>query len=315
MASPVLALVGSDSFLQSEALRAALAGQPTGTARTDFEGETAQLADVLDELRSFSMFSAGKSVVVRSADDFVSKYRAEMEDYVAAPSSSATLILRFASLPSNQRIYKLIQKHGAIEKCEPPGDRDLAKWVTDRAASQHNLKIAFEASRRMAELVGADLGRIDNELAKLALQVDGGKVSEDDVNAAVVFQREQEMWKLTDELTAGRPDRALERWRQLLQSDSSSEFRAVTWLTIWLEKAAKARALGRQRMNPAAIAKELKIWPANHVDALLHVANHLGEAGLAKAVHLLTDLDARSKSGRGAASENVERFILSLSKR
>jgi DNA polymerase-3 subunit delta len=309
--APVYALVGEDSFLQLQAVTRLAAEMGPQTQRIDFDGESADLATVFDELRSFSMFASSKLVVLRSADEFISKNRPEMEDYVAAPSTSATLVLRCKSLPGNQKITKLIAKHGKVELCEPPKDKELPKWIVTRAKAVHGLAIDPSAAQLLSELIGNDLGRLDNELAKLALMVDG-KVTEADVGQSAVFQREQEMWHLTDELTAGRIDAAMRRWRQLTQSDSSAEFRAVTWLAMWLEKAIKALRLKRAGGNPFAIAKELRIWPAGNVEPLLKTADRLGDAGLAKSLDLLTELDLRSKSGLGEAADNVERFILSL---
>lgn len=307
----VHALVGSDSFLQLEGVRRIAAALGKDAQRIDFDGESAQVADVLDEVRSFSMFAGSKMVVVRNAEEFISRFRENMEEYVANPVDSATLVLRCKTLPGNQRITKLIAKHGKVEPCEPPKDRDLSRWVIDRARTAHKTAIDPAAANLLADLVGADLGRLDNEIAKLALMTDG-RVTEKEVNVSVVFQREQEMWHMTDELTAGRVGKALERWRHLLTSDPSTEFRAVTWLTIWLEKAVKAQRLKKQKISPAAIAKELRIWPAHNVDALLRTADKLGDRGLADALDLLADLDHRSKSGLGEAADNVERFMLSL---
>ena len=307
----VYALVGDDAFLQLEAVRRIAAGLGRDTQRIDFDGDSAALADVLDEARSFSMFAGSKLIVVRSGEEFISRFRDAMEEYVANPVDSATLVLRCKSLPGNQKISKLIAKHGKVEPCEPPKDRDLARWVSERAKTAHQTVMDPAAAGKLAELVGADLGRLDNEIAKLALMTEG-RVTEADVNRSVVFQREQEMWHMTDELTAGRVGKALERWRHLLTSDPSTEFRAVTWLTLWLEKALAANRLKKQRISPPAIAKELRIWPASNVDALLRTADKLGDRGLADALDLLADLDHRSKSGLGEAADNVERFMLSL---
>lgn len=306
----VYALVGDDSFLQLEALRRIMNALGKDIQRRDFEGDSADLSEVFDELRSFSMFGGSKLVVMRSADDFISKNREAMEEYVASPSDSATLVLRCHSLPGNQKIAKLIAKHGVVEKCEPPKDGELPAWITSRA-KVHHLAMGAGAAQKLADLIGADLGRLDNELAKLALMTDG-KATEADVGKSVVFQRDQEMWHMTDQLTAGQVDQALVRWRHLLQSDPSSEFRAITWLTMWVEKAYKALKLKQQKTNPFAIAKELKIWPANNVDSLLRTADKLGIAGLSRALDLLADLDHRSKSGLGEMADNVERFMLSL---
>ncbi len=129
---PVYALVGSDALLQQEALREIVAQMPADVQRIDADGETAALADVLDELRSFAMFGSAKIVAVRNADEFVSRFREQLEDYVARPSDSATLVLRFSSLPSNQRIHKAITKTGQIIPCQPPKERQ----GLDRAAGK-----------------------------------------------------------------------------------------------------------------------------------------------------------------------------------
>src|ERR1700733_634335 len=236
MPKPVYALIGDDSFLQLQKLAELRAQLPKAVEQIDADGERAELADVLDELRSFAMFGSGKLVVLRSADDFVSRFREQLEDYLANPSDSGTLVLRLHSLPANQRIYKLIAKVGQIEKCEAPQGRTLVQWIIDRAKAQHKLSVDPQAATLLADLIGSDLGRLDNELAKLSLQIDGGRVSTDAILRSVSFQREQEMWDMTNELAMGRPEKALERWRHLVQLDSSAEFRAVTWLTMWLEE-------------------------------------------------------------------------------
>jgi len=307
---PVYALVGSDSFLQMQRLTELLKLLPSDIQRIDIEGDRADLSDVLDELRSFAMFGSGKLIVVRSAEDFISRFRESLEDYLQHPSESGTLVLRLGSLPSNQRIYKIIQKVGEIQDCNPP--KRLQPWISERAKSVHKITIDLQAADQLADLIGDDLGRLDNELAKLALQVTGNKITAADVTQGVAFQREQEMWHLTDELTRGRPADAMRRWRQLVQMDSSAEFRAVTWLTIWLEKVNKAIALRKKKLPPAAIAKELRLWPMDVVTPFFQTVDALGEAGAKRAIDLLALIDKQSKSGVGNATDNVERFLLSL---
>ncbi len=312
---PVYALVGSDSFMQLEALSRLLASLPKDTQRIDLDGERAQLADVLDELRSFAMFGSGKVVVVRDADDFISRYREQLEDYLAKPSDSGTLVLRLPSLPGKQRISKLIAKVGKIEPCEPPKGAGMPAWIVNRAKSVHGLKIASDAAQMLAEFLGNDLGRVDSELSKLALQVDGNVATMDDITRGVAFQREQEMWDMTNELAAGHPDKAMKRWRQLTQLDSSAEFRAVTWLGMWLENVRKALHMRRQGMNAGAIASALRLWPREIQQPFFKTADALGDAGVARAIGLLAEIDKQSKSGIGDAATNVERFMLTLAAR
>ena len=310
MPKPVYALVGADPFLQLQKQREILDQLPPQTQRVDFDGERAELADVLDELRSFAMFGGTKAVLVRSADAFLTRFRSQLEDYVAAPSDSAVLILRFETLPSNQRIYKAIAKVGQIENCAPP--KDLSRWAIEHAKSAHRVTIAADAAADLVELVGPDLGRLDTELAKLAICAQGGKITAGDVAGGVAFARERQMWDMTNELACGRTAEALRKWRQLVQLDNSAEFRAVTWLGMWLENVRKAIAMKRGGMQPFAIAQQLRIWPREIQGPFFQTADALGTAGAARATDLLADIDLRSKSGLGEAAENVERFILEI---
>jgi len=309
--SPIYALIGSDSFLQLQFLADILKQAGKGVQRIDIDGERAELAEVLDEVRCFAMFGGTKAVVVQNADAFITKYREHLEDYAAKPSDSAILILRVASLPANQRIYKAISKTGVIEKCDPP--KDLAKWIIDRGKAVHQLMVAVDAAKLLADYVGDDLARLDNELAKLALTVNDAKVRPQDIAAGVAFQREQQMSEMVNAVAAGRPAEAVQRWRRLLQMDSSTEFRAVTWLAIWLTNVRKALAMKKTGMNSFAITSALRIWPREMQQPFMDTANLLGERGVARAIDLLAEIDKQSKSGVGDAAENVERFLLSVS--
>jgi DNA polymerase III subunit delta len=302
------ALVGTDCFLQLSALAEVLS--LLGNAqKVELDGETAELADALDEVRSFSMFGDAKAVMIRNADSFVTKYREQLENYLAAPADSAMLILRLNSLPSNQRIYKAIEKIGRVISCEAP--KDPTRWIIDHGRSAHKLNIAPDAARMLADLVGNDLGRLDNELAKLSL-IHGGAVGVREVEAAVAFQRERQMWDLTNALACGDRAAALRRWRQLVQLDSSAEFRAVTWLGLWLENVRKALAMLARGESAIAIGQALRIWPRELQQPFVQTARAMGRRGLDRALNLLAEIDFQTKTGIGDAADNVERFILTL---
>jgi DNA polymerase III delta subunit len=304
MAKPVYALVGADSFLQLEKLSEIRSKLPPDVQAIDIDGERAELADVLDELRSFAMFGSGKLVVVRNADEFITRFREQLEDYVSKPCDSGVLVLRCNSLPKNQRIYKQIAKVGQIDECDPPPQARLPQWIIARGKNHHNLTIDSGAATLLADLIGNDLGKLDNELAKLALQARGARVTPDSILGTVSFQREQEMWELTNELAMGRAAEALRRWRQLVQLDTSAEFRAVTWLTMWLEDVGVIVSGGDSTKMT---------WKyRERFGQFVKTAQSMGPQRHQRAVDLLAEMDRRTKSGLGDAVGNVEQFILSL---
>ena len=302
MIKPVYALVGSDTFMQLQALVEIVKAAPKDVQRIDLDGESADLAAVLDELRSFAMFSSAKLVTVRNGKDWISKYREPLENYVAKPASGSTLVLRVETLPKTQRIYKLITTHGEIRDCMPPSD--LPKWIIDRGKRTHQLILAPDAARLLAELVGADLGRLDNELAKLALQTDG-RADSQAVARSVTLQREQEMWEMTGELASGRGAEAVKRWRELMQTDPTSEFKAVTWLTMWLEDV-------RSYLTSPGAFKNAWRYRGDKMPRFQKTCGAIGKEGVARLINLLADVDYRSKSGLGEMAQNVERFLLTI---
>jgi DNA polymerase-3 subunit delta len=307
---PVVALVGTDSFLQLQFIADLLKQSGPDAQRVDFDGERSDLASVLDEVRCFAMFGGRKVVVVNPADPFVTKFRESLEDYASAPSAGATLVLRMATFPSGQRLYKAIAKTGRIEKCEPP--KDLARWIIERGKGGHGLAVQPEAARVLADHVGDDLAKLDNELAKLALSVTGTVVKPEDVASGVAFQREQQLSEMVNALAAGKTAEAVRRWRRLLVNDASTEFRAVTWLGIWLTNVRKALAMRKAGQSPATIVQALRIWPREMQGPFMETAAALGDGGSARAIDLLAEVDRHSKSGVGDAAANVERFLIAV---
>lgn len=120
------------------------------------------------------------------------------------------------------------------------------------------------------------------------------------------------MWDLTNALASGDTAAALRRWRQLLQLDSSAEFRAVTWLGLWLENVRKALAMLARGESSFSIGQALRIWPRPTQDQFIDTVRQMGRSGLEKALGRLAEIDYQTKTGSGDAAENVERFILGL---
>jgi len=120
------------------------------------------------------------------------------------------------------------------------------------------------------------------------------------------------MWDLTNAMAVGQSTVALKRWRQLTQLDPSAEFRAVTWIGMWLEDVRKVLGARRAGQNPQSVLPRFKYRDPKMRSEFINTAVAMGDAGVARALHLLTEIDKQSKSGIGDAATNVERFILAL---
>ena len=124
---------GDESFLKRQVLlklrEKVLAGEEADFSLTTFEGRSVQLRDVLEELATLAMFGARRLVVVEEADEFVTRYRGQLEDYVARPAEKAVLVLEVKTWPSNTRLYKAVDAGGLMVACEAPAATRLPRGL------------------------------------------------------------------------------------------------------------------------------------------------------------------------------------------
>jgi DNA polymerase-3 subunit delta len=217
---PVCVVYGDETFLKRAAMRAlrdvALGGGDGDFSLTTFDAE-AKLRDVLDELSTMAMFGGGKRVViVEEADDFVTAYRPELEDYVAKPRSHGILVLELKSFASNTRLFKAVAATGLAIDCSTPKAAQLTGWLKTWAKQAHRLTLDAQAADLLVELVGPELGLLDQELAKLAVAAPGGKASAELVSQFVGTWRTKTTWDMLDAALDGNPKEALVQLDRLL---------------------------------------------------------------------------------------------------
>ncbi|HEV3415781.1 MAG TPA: hypothetical protein VG056_03175 [Pirellulales bacterium] len=170
----VCVLFGDEPFLKSEvlgALRSAILSndQAEFSSRT-FEGDEAEPRSVLDELATVALFGgARRLVVVTDADGFVSANRPVLEDYIAKPCATGVLVLDVKTWPSNTRLFKQLAESGLQIDCKAPAEAALLQWLGDRAEGEYRAAFARGAAERLLEIVGPQMGRLDQETAKLSL--------------------------------------------------------------------------------------------------------------------------------------------------
>lgn len=221
---PVYALVGEDPFLRREVRRrirqAVLAAEDDEFSRTVYEGSSASMVDVRDELSTRGLFGDSRRLVeVEDADDFISKHRPELESYAAQPKSSGVLVLVAKSMPSNTKLYKAIDKLGGVIQCQTPKEPKIKKWLISWAQANYDKQLASDAADLMLELVGPELGLLDQELAKVAsLAGEAPRMSLEMVEKIVGGWRAQTVWEMLDAAAEGRAPAALEQLDKLLMA-------------------------------------------------------------------------------------------------
>jgi DNA polymerase III subunit delta len=314
---PIYALSGDEAFLKRQVL-AALQPLLLGDADPAFAwsstpGDQAVWSAIRGELETLPFLSPRRVMVVEAADGFVTQFRTALEKYAATPSSCGVLVLEVKSWPSNTKLAKLVPEAATIV-CKTPQSNVIAKWCALRAKNEYGKVLAAEAAVWLIELVGPDMGLLDQELAKLAVYAgDRPNIQREDVDQLVGRSREAETFKIFDAIGAGTSADALAILDRLLdQGDEPlAILGAFSWQLRRLAQIGRAVASGVSRSTALEAAGVIP-WQRAGVETLLQ---HLGRRRLAKLYDWLVDADFTMKStGKLPDRLTLERLVVRLAR-
>jgi DNA polymerase-3 subunit delta len=252
---PVYAVHGDESFLKRRVLAAlrerVLGSDESGFGPSSHTGDKATYAAVHDDLETLPFLSPRRLVVVENADPFVSRERSRLERYIGEHPPGSTppagiLVLELQSLPSNTRLAKLLGEAGSLV-CKTPKSEELPKWCMEWSADRHGKTLPAAAARLLVDLVGADMGQLDQELAKLAAYAgSASRIEAADVDKLVGSSRAENTWKIFDLIGAGQTGESLTLLNRLLDQgeDPLALLAAFGWQLRRLAQAARLLAQG-----------------------------------------------------------------------
>lgn len=258
---PICAVFGDEPFLRRQVLlrlrEAVLGGDEGDFSYSAFEGRRTELRDVLDELSTMAMFGGDRRlVVVEEGDEFVTRYRPELEDYCGRPSTTGVLVLDLKSFPGNTRLYKAIAADGLLVDCKAPAAVALGRWAVDWARRAHRVELPEGSADMLLEMIGPEMGLLDQEIAKLALSAGPeNRITPELIQQSVGGWRAKTAWEMLDATLAGDVRGAMTQLDRLLAageapigvlgqiSASLRRFAAATRLVLQAEAAGRKVAL------------------------------------------------------------------------
>ncbi len=317
----VVVLHGKDNFQLVERLKRlqlaldAHAGEPV--ARFDFDGASASLSDILDELRTFGLLASHKLIVVDRADQLlaVEERRRALERYAEEPAEGSTLVLRAETWRPGNFDKIVVAKGGAVVKCEEPNAADAAAWCIKRAAHVHQAELLPQAADALVDRLGTNLSRLDSEIAKLASFVagTGAAGSTPKIDAKVVSQlvgrtREEQAWEIQSAVLRGSPGGVVSKVRELVETSQAPEQLLIWSLVDLSRKLHDCARLMAQGEPENSVSRTVRLW-GDATAPTLRMARKLGPARAARLFAECVDLDRRSKQGAaGDLPRTIEGF-------
>ena len=329
----VCVLFGDEPFLKQlgcEQLRRQLLGDDAEEMPVAvFAGEEVRWRDLLDELSTVSLFGgsgAKRVVIVEDADAFVSQHRPQLEDYVAKPRHTSTLVLEVDAWPGNTKLYKAVDQVGLQVDCRPPeiargkskvpDEVRVKQWLMAWGKSRHNLLLEARAAQLLLELVGPIFGMLDQDLAKLALFVPaGGKITSEMVRDIVGGWRTKSAWDMIAAAAQGNTAEALLQLDHILQAGDHplAIFGQIAWSLRRYNAAVRvheaAERMGkRPTLRDSLLAAGFNDWPQGTLKTAEDSLKQLGRERAGKFYRWLLDIDLSLK---GSHSQNDRaRFAL-----
>jgi len=230
----VYVLHGKDAFLRdaarSEIVRQIIGDSDPQVAVSTFEAD-AELAVVLDELRTMPFLAPRRAVIVRDADVFITEYREALDKYLQSPSANSSLILMVTGWLPKSNLGKLVAKIGEVINCTPPDEANLPNFIRD-AAQKRSKKIRTDAAQLLQAWIGPDLAAIDSEMEKLSIYIgERAEINVDDVSRLVTSSAGPEAFALTNAITAGDVSAALKALGGMI-NQRGDEFKALG-MVVW----------------------------------------------------------------------------------
>lgn len=290
-----------------------------------YDGETVDLATVLDELRSYGLMQPYKMVILDNADAFLAakgddddsdpgspkaNIRSAMERYAANPVDHATLVMR-ARTWRKGKIDKLIDKCGAIVPVKPCTPVAAAKWCVGRCAKRYGCTIDGQAASALVDRMGTALNRLDVELQKLAAYVgEGNVIQREDVILLGGQTSDEKAWAVQNAALQSPAD-AMSMLDELLAVPNVNEVPTSWALCDLTRKLYAACALRDQGVAPGAVSKRLRLW-GEAQRLVMNAAGRLDRTRAAKLSRVAISADQRLKSRPDDKRRTLESVTIQL---
>ena len=315
---PLYVLHGDEPFLKRQVLLAlrkrALGDESDDSAVSAYAGDKANFAAVFDELQTAPFFHPRRLIVIDNADPFVTTYRGTLEKKVANLPETGVLVLDVKTWAANTKLYKLVGDESAIA-CKTPPTYKLPQWCATWCKTRHGRELQAQAANLLVELVGPEMGLLDQELEKLAVFVgQRQKIESTDVDRLVGQSREEKTWIIFDAIAAGRTGEALGILDRLFDQ-GEEPLRILGAFSMQLRRLAQAAYISGQGKTVRTALEQAGV-PPFAVQAAEQQLRHLGRPRAERLYDWLLEMNMGMRGGSPLSEQTLlERFVVRLARK
>ncbi len=197
---PIYWLEGDEPYFIDEIVSYAehkiLSESEAGFNLTIFYGKDTHWADVLNACKRYPMFSEKQVVLLKEAQHM--KDIDKLESYIETPLSSTIFIVAYKDkkIDGRSKFAGLLKKKTELLTTKKLYDNQLPDWA-NHMINLHGLSINPKALLLLVDHIGNDLSRLQNEIEKLAINLNGRKaITEDDIEKFIGISKEFNVFEL-----------------------------------------------------------------------------------------------------------------------
>lgn len=267
-------------------------------------GSDTDVNALISMAKRFPMMANHQVVIVKEAQKL--KKIEELQSYIENPLKSTLLVLahKYKSLDKRKAFYKAVNKHAAVFNSEKLRDYKVPDWIT-KYVKAHGFGISIPASQMLAEYLGTDLGKIANELDKLALVLPkGSEINPEIIQKNIGISKDYNIFELQNALGKKDVAKANQIVTYFAANIKNHPMPAMlASLYNYFSKVMMMHYLKDQ--NDKSIASELRIHPFFVKD--YKAAARLYKPGkVARIISALREYDLKSKGVNNVSSDHGE---------
>jgi DNA polymerase-3 subunit delta len=170
--------------------------------QTVLYGRDVSIGTIIDTAKRYPMMSGYHVLIIREAQE-ISQIE-DLQPYVDHPLKSTILVLayKYQKLDKRKTFARSLEKSGVLFESARIYDNQVPAWIISQVKAR-DYQISPKACALLAEYLGADLGRIMNELEKLVINLPAGAtITEEVIERNIGISKDYNVFELQAALGA-----------------------------------------------------------------------------------------------------------------
>jgi DNA polymerase-3 subunit delta len=161
-----------------------------------FYGRDAKVDEVINACKRYPMFHEIQVVVLKEAQQM--RDLDKLETYISNPLGSTIFVVahKEKKVDGRSKLSKILKTKAEVLSTKKLYDNELPEWVSSMIKNK-SLDIQSKALHMLVGHIGNDLQRIENEVDKLSINLQGRKqITEDDIENFIGISKEFNIFEL-----------------------------------------------------------------------------------------------------------------------